>query len=80
MPKPHKPSRDPGDQIKAMLRREVNFGCPVRHVDGTGCGSPILTFHHFDPPWATCFAHHPEGMIALCRMKKWGQVLESNIS
>jgi len=66
MPKPHKPSRDPGDQIKAMLRREVNFGCPVRHVDGTGCGSPILTFHHFDPPWATCFAHHPEGMIALC--------------
>jgi len=38
----------------------------VRYSDGTGCGSPILTFHHFDPPWASCFEHDSEGMIALC--------------
>jgi hypothetical protein len=66
MPNRHKPSRDPGPQIREILRREVNFGCPVRYPDGTGCGSPVLTFHHFDPPWASCFEHNPEGMIALC--------------
>jgi hypothetical protein len=61
------PSRDPGDPIKRDLRREVNFGCPVRYPDGTGCGCPILTYHHFDPPWARHFVHVPEGMIALCK-------------
>lgn len=59
-------SRDPGDEIKYQLRREANYGCPIRHIDGTGCGSPILTFHHFDPPWAGNFIHNPDGMIALC--------------
>lgn len=61
-----RPSRDPGEQIKKLLRCEVNFGCPVRFDDGSGCGSPILTFHHFDPPWAGNYVHNPEGMIALC--------------
>jgi hypothetical protein len=61
-----RPPRDPGPTIKQVLRREVNFGCPVRSSDGTGCGSPILTYHHFDPPWAGHFVHDPEGMIALC--------------
>lgn len=66
MARRRKPSRDPGPQIREILRREVNFGCPIRHPDGAGCGSPILTFHHFDPPWAGCFEHNPDGMIALC--------------
>lgn len=60
------PSRDPGATIKAVLRAEVNFGCPVRFPDGGGCGCPILTYHHFDPPWAEGRQHDPEGMIALC--------------
>jgi hypothetical protein len=60
------PSRDPGDQIRYSLRREVNYGCPVRYQDGTGCGSPILVFHHFDPPWIGNYIHNPDGMIALC--------------
>ena len=61
-----KPSRDPGEEIKRQLRQEVNFGCPVRYPDRTGCGCPVLTFHHFDPPWAGNYIHNPDGMIALC--------------
>jgi len=49
-----------------MLRKEVNYGCPIRNPDGTGCGCPILTYHHFDPPWEGNFKHNPPGMIALC--------------
>lgn len=60
-------SRNPSDEIKRMLRQEVNFGCPVNEGDDTGCGCPVLTFHHFDPPWAGNFVHNPAGMIALCR-------------
>ena len=40
----------------------MGFGCPV-----PGCGSPYLTWHHFDPPWAVKEHHDPAGMIALCR-------------
>src|SRR5688500_18672588 len=58
-------SRDPGERIKRMLRTEVNFGCPVRSSQG-GCGSPLLVFHHFDPPWRGHHVHNPDGMIALC--------------
>jgi len=61
-----KPSRDPGPAIKRQLRQEVNFGCPVRFANGTGCGCPILTYHHFDPPWKECHAHDVAGIVALC--------------
>jgi hypothetical protein len=60
------PSRDPPRSIAYTLRREVNFGCPVRFPHGDGCGSPILTYHHFDPPWAGNYVHNADGMIALC--------------
>jgi hypothetical protein len=63
---PEQPSRDPPRAIAAALRREVNFGCPVRFANGEGCGSPVLTYHHFDPPWAENHQHNPDGMIALC--------------
>lgn len=44
----------------------MNYGCPIQDSFGNGCGCPILTYHHFDPPWAGNFIHNPEGMIALC--------------
>jgi hypothetical protein len=48
--------------VRRQLRREVGFGCPV-----PGCGSPYLTWHHFDPPWRDRQHHDPSGMVALCR-------------
>lgn len=54
-------SRTPPTSVREILRREVNFGCPVE-----GCGEPYLTWHHFDPPWRVKKHHNPEGMIALC--------------
>ena len=57
-------SRDIPEAIKLELRREVHWGCPVH-----GCGSPFLSYHHFDPPFS-CFkpgqTHDSKGMIALC--------------
>lgn len=55
-------NRTPPARIRERLRREVGFGCPVK-----GCGSPYLTWHHFDPPWSKHEHHEPNGMIALCR-------------
>jgi len=56
------PARDPYERVKTELRQEVGLCCPV-----DGCGSPYLTWHHFDPPWRVEHHHRPEGMIALCR-------------
>lgn len=52
-------SQTPPAEVRKILRHEVNFGCPV-------CGSPFLTWHHFDPPWRLCHHHKTEGMVALC--------------
>lgn len=49
------------EKVKSQLRHEVNFGCPL-----PDCGSPMLTWHHFDPPWHVKNHHNPDGMIALC--------------
>lgn len=54
-------NRTPPKRVREKLRKEVNFGCPVR-----GCGRPYLSWHHFDPPWIVQKHHNPEGMIALC--------------
>jgi hypothetical protein len=54
-------SRTPPIGIRRKLRKEVGFGCPVE-----GCGSPYLSWHHFDPPWNTHPHHNLEGMVALC--------------
>jgi hypothetical protein len=48
-------------EIRRQLRGEVGFGCPVE-----GCGSPYLTWHHFDPPWREREHHDADGMFALC--------------
>ena len=53
--------RNPPPNVKRILRKEVNYGCPVPN-----CGSPFLSWHHFDPPWSVKEHHNPEGMIALC--------------
>lgn len=52
-------SRNPPSGVKKHLRSEVNFGCPI-------CGSPYLTYHHYDPPWNKKHHNKPDGMIALC--------------
>jgi len=54
-------NRTPPLKIRQGLRKEVNFGCPVPN-----CGTPYLTWHHFDPPWREKNHHDPNGMIALC--------------
>lgn len=52
-------SRTPPAEVRRILRQEVNFGCPI-------CGSPFLTWHHFNPAWHVKPHHKPKGMIALC--------------
>jgi hypothetical protein len=54
-------NRTPPAEIRRALRAEVGFCCPV-----TDCGSPYLTWHHFDPPWSERHHHDADGMIALC--------------
>jgi hypothetical protein len=54
-------TRTPPKVVRDALCREIGFRCPVE-----GCGSPYLTFHHFDPPWRTRQHHESAGMIALC--------------
>jgi hypothetical protein len=59
-------SRDPPTAVKYQLRQEVGWGCPMRDVGTNYCGSPYLTYHHFDPPWVKEHHHDPARMIALC--------------
>lgn len=54
--------REPPVTVRRELAAEVGFGCPIE-----GCGSPYLTWHHFDPPWRKEEHHRPDGMIAICR-------------
>jgi hypothetical protein len=49
------------EEVRKQLRKEVAFGCPIKN-----CGSPYLSYHHFDPPYHVEKHHRPEGMIALC--------------
>lgn len=53
-------NRRPPAAVLRQLRQEVRFGCPH-------CRSPLLEWHHFDPPWHEGHTHNPDGMIALCR-------------
>jgi len=53
--------RTPPAEVRRVLRQEVGFCCPI-----DGCGSPYLSWHHFDPPWREREHHDPAGMIALC--------------
>lgn len=53
--------RTPPARVRAALRKEVGFGCPV-----PGCRSPFLEYHHFDPEWHVEQHHRPVGIIPLC--------------
>lgn len=53
--------RRPDAHVRKILREEVHFGCPVDN-----CGSPYLTWHHFDPPWHINKHQNVSGMVALC--------------
>lgn len=53
--------RTPPTKVRDALKKEINFGCPVEE-----CGSPYLSWHHFDPPWNVREHHDVPGMIALC--------------
>jgi hypothetical protein len=57
----HPMDRTPPADVRRILRQEVGFCCPI-----DGCGSPYLSWHHFDPPWHEREHHDPSGMIALC--------------
>jgi hypothetical protein len=54
-------SQTPSPNTRYKLRSEVYFGCPVQN-----CGSPYLTYHHFDPPYRVKPHHNQAGIIALC--------------
>lgn len=54
-------NRTPPIEVRRELRKEVCFGCPI-----PGCGSPYLSWHHFDPSWSERQHHEVSGMIALC--------------
>lgn len=58
--------RRPPTDVLRKLRVEVGFRCPADD-GGEPCGSPYLTWHHFDPPWRVEQHHRVEGMVALCQ-------------
>jgi hypothetical protein len=53
--------REPPEDVKRQLRREIGFGCPI-----PGCRNPYLEYHHFDPEWHAEEHHRPAGLIPLC--------------
>ena len=57
---PHGLRRSDLDEgVKRAVRQRCRFGCVV-------CGSAIVQYHHFDPPFADATAHLPDGITLLC--------------
>ena len=54
-------TREPPEEVKRQLRREVGFGCPIPR-----CRNPYLQYHHFDPEWHVEHHHRLEGIIPIC--------------
>src|SRR5439155_18597601 len=54
-------SHTPSKPVRTELAREVGYVCPA-----PDCASPLLTWHHFDPPFSERPHHEAAGMIALC--------------
>jgi hypothetical protein len=52
-------SPDIPESVRREVRRRGGFGCVV-------CGSAIVEYHHFDPPYAEAHAHSPSGITTLC--------------
>lgn len=45
--------------VKRAVRQGCGFGCAI-------CGSALVQYHHFDPPFEAARKHRPEGMVLLC--------------
>ncbi len=55
----HGLSRTLREEVRRCVRRRCGYGCVV-------CGSAIIQYHHFDPPFADAKEHNPEGITLLC--------------
>lgn len=51
--------RDIPTEVRRRVRRRCGFGCVV-------CGSAIVTYEHFDPPFRDARKHRAEGITLLC--------------
>jgi hypothetical protein len=51
--------RDIPTEVRRRVRRRCGFGCVI-------CGSAIVTYEHFDPPFRDAKTHRPEGITLLC--------------
>jgi hypothetical protein len=51
--------RDIPKDVRKRVRRRCGFGCVV-------CGSVIVTYEHFDPPFCDARTHRAEGITLLC--------------
>lgn len=47
------------EDVKRTVRQRCRFGCVV-------CGSAIIQYHHFDPPYEEAVEHKAEGITLLC--------------
>jgi hypothetical protein len=47
------------ESVRREVRQRSGFGCVM-------CGTAIIEYHHFDPPYAEARAHSPEGITILC--------------
>jgi hypothetical protein len=52
-------SRNIPKEIKRRVRRRCGYGCVI-------CGSALITYEHFDPPFRDAGTHKPEGITLLC--------------
>ncbi len=52
-------SRDIPTEVRRRVRRRCGFGCVI-------CGSAIVTYEHFDPPFRDARVHRPDGITLLC--------------
>lgn len=52
-------ARDIPKDVRQRVRRRCGFGCVI-------CGSAIVTYEHFDPPYRDAPEHRPEGITLLC--------------
>ncbi|WP_441000273.1 HNH endonuclease [Fodinibius sp. SL11] len=51
--------RDIPASVKREVRQKYGFGCII-------CGSAIIEYDHFDPPYREAKEHDPEGITILC--------------
>lgn len=52
-------NRNIPDAVKKAVRRRCGFGCVI-------CGSAIITYEHFMPPFKDATQHDPNGITLLC--------------